>query len=63
MNSQIQQKVLILFSSTLVMGPLFAKMMNSNLTKKSVDAFFRARRWLLYIVFGRTVFTLFNFYS
>ena len=44
MNSQIPQNVLILFSSTLVMDPLVAEMMNSNLTKKSVDAFFRARR-------------------
>ena len=47
MNSQIPQNVLILFSSTLVMDPLVAEMMNSNLTKKSVDAFFRARRLAL----------------
>ena len=48
MNSQIPQNVLILFSSTLVMDPLVADMMNSNLTKKSVDAFFFERGdWLL----------------
>lgn len=40
MNSQIPQNVLILFSSTLVMDPLVAEMMNSNHAKKSVDAFF-----------------------